>query len=229
MGSLQRSQQLRKKIALAHPSLRSVARTFWTHPKLAKMFPDFLFLVYCVARSTVPLLMTAANCARARAGADPVSPALVDYYAKHAREELHHDEWLLEDMKALGMDRAEILARVPSRNIASLIGTQYYWAFHYHPAALLGYLAVLEGTPPLAEQLNEIQRKNGLPEKAFRTLLKHARLDPHHGDDLDKLLDQLPFTSAQTTLLTFSAFHTIEKTRCAFQEILESHSHHQRN
>jgi pyrroloquinoline quinone (PQQ) biosynthesis protein C len=208
---------------LAEPRVSTPARAFWTHPDLGRMLPDFLFTVYCVCRSTVPLLRTAAECARARSKKDRVSALLAHYYARHAKEELHHDEWMLEDMLAYSMNRAEILARLPSPATASLIGAQYYWMFHAHPVALLGYLAVLEGYPPSAEQLREVQAKHHFPPETFRTLLEHADLDSHHRDDLNEQLDQLPLSEELSSFITLSAFHTMDAIGQALEEILDSH------
>jgi pyrroloquinoline quinone (PQQ) biosynthesis protein C len=207
---------------LVEHRLSAPARAFWSHPDLGRMLPDFLFTVYCICRSTVPLLQTAAECARARPRSDRLAAPLARYYASHAAEELHHDEWMLEDMVAFGMNRAEILARMPTPAIASLIGSQYYWMFRAHPAALLGYLAVLEGYPPSAGHLQEVQAKLRLPPETFCTLLKHADLDPRHRDDLNEQLDQLPLTEELSSLITMSAFHTMDAVGQALEALLDS-------
>lgn len=214
-------EQLWQKIGLVKPYLNVSAHAFWTHPRLAEMLPEFYFALYSSVRSSVPLMETARDCACSRAGSDPVATQTAEYLAVHIREELHHDEWLLEDMLAMGMDRATILRRPPPPAIAALVGAQYYWVLHSHPVAVLGYLAVLEGDPPSAAQVSDIQARTGLPPQAFRTLLKHAQLDPHHSQQLKRTLDQMPLQQEHTTLLGFSAFHTIQQLTHVFEEILE--------
>jgi hypothetical protein len=113
-----------------------------------------------------------------------------------------------------------VLARLPSPTVAALVGAQYYWIHHVHPAAFLAYLAVLEGNPPEVEQLEEIRRRSGLPAAAFRTLIKHAHLDPRHRDDLDDTLDALALTPALHALLGVAAFETIARATEAMEEIL---------
>ena len=223
MSRLSHSKQLRAKIRLAEPCLSAVADVFWRHPRLAKMFPDFLFMLHSIIRSSVPMMNAAVESARSRAQSDPVAARIAAYFSQHAREEAHHDEWLLDDMAAIGMDRSEVLTRMPSPTIASVVGAQYYWMFHVHPVSLLGYLAVLEGNPPSAKELARIRSKCGLPEEGFRTMVKHAQLDPHHRDELYEQIDQLPLTVAHASLLALSAFHTIDQLSQAFQEILDSH------
>ena len=93
--------------------------------------------------------MTAAQVnARAVSESDLVAKRLADYLSKHISEEQGHDEWLLEDMEVLGIERKAVLKRVPIPTATALAGTQYYWIFHVHPVALLGFLAVMEGSPP---------------------------------------------------------------------------------
>jgi hypothetical protein len=136
---------------------------------------------------------------------------------------------MLEDMLAFGINRAEILGRLPPLATVSMIGAQYYWIFHTHPAALLGYLAALEGYPMSAEHLQEIQTEHRFPLGTFRTLLEHADLDSHHRDDIDEQLDQLPLSKELSSLITMSAFHTMGSVAQAFEDILDSHNRPKRN
>ena len=198
MNSLGHSKRLRAKIRLAEPCLLAVSEQFWTHAHLAQIFPEFLFMMHSIIRSSVSLLNAAADAAQRRADADPVSRKIAPYYRTHALEETHHDDWLLDDLVAMGADRSKVLARVPSAEVASLVGAQYYWALHVHPVSLFGYLAVLEGNPSSLKQLSKIRATHKLPAEGFRTMVKHARLDPHHRDEMFAQLDELPLTPAQS-------------------------------
>jgi hypothetical protein len=200
-----------------------VSDQFWTHPQLAEMFPEFLFMMHSIIRSSVSLINAAAVSAQRRADLDPVSQKIVSYYTTHALEEAHHDDWLLEDIVAMGADRSDVLARLPSPTIASLVGAQYYWALHVHPVSLFGYLAVLEGNPSSVKHLSKIRTKHGLPAEGMRTMVKHARLDPYHRDEIYAQLDELPLTENLSELVALSAFHTIEHIAQALQEILDSY------
>ncbi|MFZ0036051.1 MAG: iron-containing redox enzyme family protein [Candidatus Acidiferrales bacterium] len=224
MNSLSHSKRLRAKIRLAEPYMLAASNDFWTHPKLAQMFPEFLFMMHSIIRSSVSLINAAAVSAQRRADSDIVSRKIVEYYTTHALEETHHDEWLLEDIVALGADRSRILTRLPSSAIASLVGAQYYWALHVHPVSLFGYLAVLEGNPPSQKHLSKIRAKHGLPAEGMRTMVKHARLDPYHRDEIYAQLDELPLNENLSELVALSAFHTIEHIGLALQEILDAQS-----
>ena len=41
----------------------------------------------------------------------------------------------------------EPLRQIPSSQVATLVGAQYYWLRHYHPISLLGHMMVMEGCP----------------------------------------------------------------------------------
>lgn len=222
MTATPHSELLQAKIRLAYPRLDAVAQRFWSHPDLVDLYPEFLFLVHAMIRSSVPMMEEAAELAERRAPGDPVAEPLAAYYRHHAKEEAGHDEWLLDDLEVLGVSREKVWERLPPTSVASVVGAQYYWMRHAHPVAFLGYLAVLEGNPPSLDHLQEVQRRTGLPEDAFHTLVKHAKLDPHHRDDLLALIDSLPLSSGQHTLLALSAFHTIEQVSLALQEVVEA-------
>ena len=208
---------------LAEPCLLEVSDQFWRHAQLGQMFPEFLFMMHSIIRSSVSLLNAAAESAQERGESDAVSRQLVGYYKTHAIEETNHDDWLLDDLVAIGNERSEVLARLPSPAVASLVGAQYYWALHVHPVALFGYLAVLEGNPTSLKELDSIRKKHGLPAAGLRTMIKHARLDPHHRDEIYAQLDDLPLTESQAELVALSAFHTFEHIGEALQEIIDSH------
>jgi hypothetical protein len=222
MSSPSHSKQLLVKIRLAEPRLLVVSDQFWRHPQIKGIFPEFLFMMHSVIRSSVSLINAAAVSAESRAETEPVCRKIAAYYRSHALEEMHHDEWLLEDMTSIGMERVEVLRRLPSPAVASLVGAQYYWALHVHPVSLLGYLAVLEGNPPSAKQLSGYRTKKGIPAKGLRTMVKHARLDPHHRDEIFAQIDELPLTEYLSELMAHSALHTIEQISQALQEILDA-------
>jgi hypothetical protein len=154
--------------------------------------------------------------ARLKGACDAVASRLADYFSHHITEETAHDEWLLDDMEILGFRREHILKRVPPAEAAELVGAQYYWLHHAHPVALLGYVAVLEGDPPLEDELQSAALRTGLPPDAFRTFISHARLDPNHKQELDDFIDSLSLTDEQQALLSVSALTTLGGLRKVF-------------
>lgn len=191
------------------------------HPQARGIYPEFLITSHGVLRASVPLLELARERALALSEDDPVAGSLADYLVEHIEEEQHHDEWLLEDIEVVGIPRAEVLARPPAPAVAALVGSQYYWILHYHPVAVLGYVAVLEGYPPSNQLIDDLMASTGYDATAFRTLRLHGELDIGHGAALDEVLDRLPLTREQSTVIGLSAIHTVAALTLAYGELAD--------
>lgn len=213
---------LREKLELVTSRWRRAGRALWTHPRFARLYPELLFRNHCMIRASVPLMESALQRATTLAPEDRVADGLAEYFARHIPEERHHDDWLLDDLEVLGVARARVLERVPSPTIAALVGAQYYWIRHDHPVALLGYIAVLEGTPPTVAHLESVIARSGLPRRAFRTFLKHATLDVHHRGDLDRFVDRLPLRRRHQALIGVSAIRTVHLLEDSLSELLDA-------
>lgn len=220
MGMVSNSQRLRRRIDLALPELLRATHDLQSHPRITELYPKYLFALHCVGRASVPLLEAALSRAHTLSDADAVATQLAPYLSKHIPEEMH-SHWLLEDLEVLGFERAEILGRIPSPTVAAMVGSQYYWIFHHHPVALLGYIEVLEGYPPNVEQIEKLMKVTGYPREAFRSLLRHARLDLQHRDDLHEVLDNLPLMPEHWAIIGVSAFQTIHLASSILQEVVE--------
>ena len=212
---------LRRKIGLVLPALVDAGNRLIAHPQVRDLYPEYLFTSHCVIRASVPLMEAGVAEAAARADTDPVAAAVATYLEHHIPEELDHDAWLLDDLELLGRPRDEVLARLPSATVASLVGAQYYWLLHYHPVSLLGYIGVLEGYPPSPQMIDELQARTGYQREAFRTMEAHAELDPSHGDELYELVDSLALTREQAGVVGLSAMHTVDLYARALEEILD--------
>lgn len=218
-GALTESRRLRSELALVLPGLTAAGRRLLEHPELRRLYPRYLVMSHGIIRASVPLMEAAGDRCRALAG-DPVAAAVAGYTAGHVPEERGHDDWLLEDLAATGVDPVAVTSRPPSATVAALVGAQYYWIAHAHPVALLGYVLLLEGYPPSVATVDELRARTGYGERAFRTLLAHADLDPHHGAELDAVLDSLPLTGDQRSLLGVSALTSAALLTEAMGELL---------
>jgi Iron-containing redox enzyme len=214
------SRRLHNKLKLVLPGMLATGRRLIRHPGLRGIYPEFLVMTYGIVRATVPLMETALTTARMLPD-DQVAVLLADYLEHHIPEERGHDDWLLADLESIGVPRDRVLSRVPSPTIAALVGSQYYWVQHVHPVCLLGYAAMFEGYPPARPDIDQVQAATGYRPEAFRTYLMHADLDPHHGDDLDDLLDSLPLTEQQRTLIGLNAIASVQLMTQAQQELLD--------
>lgn len=212
------SAALRLKIGMASPVLQAAARRLWSAPSPAERYTDYLCAMHGVVRASVPLMETALLRCRA-VPPDPVAGPLAAYLAVHIAEELGHEQWLRQDIAATGHDPGEPLRRVPPASVAALAGAQYYWLSHYHPVTLLGYIAVLEGTPPHPALAARLAATTGYSAAAFHTLSAHADADPRHGAEVFRLLDRLPLTRRQQAAVGLSALHTVTAAARVLEEL----------
>lgn len=148
-----------------------------------------------------------------RAAASLSHNSLKEYYERHSLEEKDHDKWVLDDLEAIGVTRQECLMIKPSQVIAELVGSQYYWIYHWDPSYLLGYIGVIEGNPPQKSGLDKMKELTGFPDEAFRTLYKHSDLDVKHKQDLNDVLDSLPLSDIQKQWILENAEYTAAKLR----------------
>jgi hypothetical protein len=203
-----RSRILRMKIDLAEDRLHAASDRFWRHPELAELFPHFLIQLYHTGCGGMGLMAFAASRAETIPG-DAAAAIAAAYLRQHIEEEQDHAGWLLRDLAVLGIAEEQVLRAEPLPAVVSLIGAQYFRIASAHPASLFGYLIVLEGSPPLIEQLDAIQKRTGLPADAFRCLRSHAEDDPAHLADLNETFDRMPLSGEQERRVALSAFHTI--------------------
>lgn len=216
------SRRLRAKIALAVAPYAEACRALFEHPRIAELWPEYLTVQHQIIRATVPLTEAALEQARQLPTSDPVGPPLVEYFEEHVDEERGHDDGLLDDLEALGRDRRTVLAQVPRPAVATLVGCQYYWIFHHHPIAFLGYVALMEGYPPQPELIETLIAKTRHPREGFRTFAEHGQLDPGHRDHLNETLDLLPLTPAHEAIVGVSALTTTMLAARAAEEILSA-------
>jgi hypothetical protein len=203
------AERLRGTLGLVLGELLRAGERLVNHPRIRELYPEYLFTIHCVIRASVPLMETARDRARPMAHDDPVAAELADYLGAHIEEERDHDEWLLGDLETIGVDRVGILARPPSPTVASAVGAQYYWVLHYHPVALLGWIGLLEGYPPVTSMIDQLRARTGYPPEAFHTLAAHSELDVRHGDELFELVDRLPLTEGQSKVIGLNAMSSV--------------------
>lgn len=146
----------------------------------------FLTQAYHHVRHTCPLLSLAA----ARTD-DPAYQAALDTYLA---EERGHDDWILEDIAAMGGD-AEAARRGPARPpCRAMVGYAYHAIERISPYALLGMVHVLEGmSARLAGAAARALRQALAPGDGggFRYLASHGALDVEHTAFFAALVNRL--------------------------------------
>src|SRR5690348_11828589 len=90
---------------------------------------------------------------------------LREYFEKHLEEERDHAKWLAEDLNSVCVD---VKKTEPPLLAIQMAGSLYYLIFHVHPAALLGYMQVLESWPMDKGRLLEVAQP--YPKSLLRTV-----------------------------------------------------------
>jgi bacterioferritin (cytochrome b1) len=137
-----------------------------------------LKFVYFVIKASEHLLETAIEVEQ--------SEVLKDYFRHHLLEERDHAKWLAEDLKTIGIDMTKKKAPFSAATMAGVI---YYRIFHEDPAALLGYMLVLENSRFPIRDLEDLERIHG--KELLRTLRHHVEHDSQHSQDLLKIIESL--------------------------------------
>jgi len=141
------------------------------------LYLDFLSQAYHHVKCTAPLLALAA----ARCGAEErrYQAALFEYL----KEEHGHDDWILEDIEALGGDPEAVRRSSPRFPCKVMVGHAYYLVERVSPYALLGMVHVLEGVSvALAGRAVRAIRSSipGSGDAGFKYLTTHGDLDIEH-------------------------------------------------
>lgn len=147
----------------------------------------FLIEAYHHVKHTTPLLMACGSLLPERL------EWLREAVGEYIEEEMGHQEWILNDITALGGNAEEVRYGLPS--IATELMVSYAWDTiqRVNPIGFFGMVLVLEGTSvQLATQAAEaIQKSTGLPNEAFSYLTSHGSLDIEHVSFFEKLMNKI--------------------------------------
>ena len=133
------------------------------------------------------------------------------YLYDHMHEESGHEQWVMNDLEAVGVGRSDVLAYQPSVHTLALNGYNYWNADRRHPCAVLGMMYALEviasvygGT--FSSAIRESLLLEG--ERGVSFISSHATMDMDHMVTLRKLLNTVDDEAAraaivESTLLNF--------------------------
>ncbi len=147
----------------------------------------FLTQAYHHVKHTVPLLMACG--ARLPERLEWLREAIAEYI----EEELGHQEWILNDIRACGGDAEAVRHGQPHLSTELMVAYVYDRIARHNPVSFFGMVNVLEGTSiALATQVAGIVRQRlELPAQAFSYLNSHGSLDLEHIEFFRKLMDRL--------------------------------------
>ena len=161
-----------------------------------ELYRNFLTQAYHHVKHTFPLLALAAS----RTPDERYQNALFEYM----REERGHEKWILDDIRAMGVDAEAARNERPSMPCQIMVGFTYYAIEHVSPYAMLGSVHVLEGMSLLlADRLADALQSSLAIEGAegFSYLRSHGALDISHVDFFKTLINGFDDEATQTLVI----------------------------
>ena len=147
----------------------------------------FLGQAYHHVKHTIPLLMACG--ARLPAHQEWLRIAVGEYI----EEEMGHQEWILNDIKACGGNPEAVRFGQPNVSTELMIAYAYDTIARGNPVGFFGMVLVLEGTSVAmaTDAAQNLMQSLQLPRKAFSYLLSHGSLDIEHVDFYERLMNRL--------------------------------------
>jgi hypothetical protein len=136
---------------------------------------------------------------------------------EHMQEESGHEEWVVNDLQAMGVAPHDSVAHEPGAFTLALNGYNHWAADRRHPCSVLGMLYALEVIAsvyggPFANALKE--RLLLEDDRGVSFINSHATLDAEHMADLREVLNLLEDDASrnavvESTLVNFHHFTRI--------------------
>jgi pyrroloquinoline quinone (PQQ) biosynthesis protein C len=176
------SAELEAKLATYRDEYQRIVNGWLESGAFGLTYPALLVETFHYVKHSCTLMSQA--CAQLK----PDMLQLQTYLAQHITEEMGHEEWALDDLEKLGYDRKAVAASRPLAETINLIGSQLYVINYLHPAGLLGYVYMMESTPPNETTLAFLEAYGVTPD-AMTFLSRHGQADQRHSRELRSMLD----------------------------------------
>ena len=123
---------------------------------------------------------------------------------EHMHEESGHEEWVLNDLEAVGVPRTAAKSQTPSHYTTALVGYNYWAADRLHPCSALGMMYALEVIASVyggvfASAVRESLLLQGDIGVSF--ISSHATMDSEHLASLRTILNTLDEPDAQEAVI----------------------------
>ena len=150
-------------------------------------YQAFLVEAYHHVKHTVPLLMACGS--RLPERLEWLREAIVHYI----EEEVGHQEWILNDLQNLGVDKEQVRRGKPSMATELMVSYAYDTVTRGNPVGLFGMVYALEKTSSTIATFaaSQIVSALDLPKKAMTYMVSHGSLDVTHMQDYEKLMNRL--------------------------------------
>jgi pyrroloquinoline quinone (PQQ) biosynthesis protein C len=149
-------------------------------------------------------------CAAAASRIDDRHRAVRYFLYQHMQEEKGHEEWVMNDLEAVGVSRQQALAYQPSRLMLGFNGYNYWAADRKHPLSVLGMLYALEVVASVyGGSLAAAIRESLLLEAdhGVSFISSHAELDAQHMVELRVVLNSVQDDEAKGAIIESACFN----------------------
>jgi pyrroloquinoline quinone (PQQ) biosynthesis protein C len=143
-------------------------------------------------------------CAAAASRMDDEFQSIRHFLYEHMHEEMGHEEWVLNDLEAIGVAREAARAHAPTPHTLALNGYNHWAADRRHPCSVLGMLYALEVIAsvyggPFASAIREALLLEGSAGVSF--IDSHATMDAQHMAELRQVLNRVTSAPAQAAVV----------------------------
>ena len=147
----------------------------------------FLTEAYHHVKHTVPLLMACGSRLPERL------EWLRESVVKYIEEEVGHQEWILNDLQALGVDKESIRHGKPSIHTELMVSYAYDLVMRNNPLGLFSMVYTLEKTSSTIATFaaEQIASSLLLPRDAMSYMVSHGSLDVEHMQDFEQIMNRL--------------------------------------
>jgi pyrroloquinoline quinone (PQQ) biosynthesis protein C len=169
-------------------------------------YQAFLVEAYHHVKHTVPLLMACGS--RLPERLEWLREAIVHYI----EEEIGHQEWILNDLELLGVDKQQVRHGKPSIATELMVSYAYDSIARGNPVSLFGMVYTLEKTSSTiatyaAEQIATVL---DLPAEAMSYMVSHGSLDVAHMQHFEELMNRLEDAADRAAVLhAISVFYPL--------------------
>ena len=123
---------------------------------------------------------------------------------EHMHEESGHEEWVLNDLDAVGVSPEVTRSHEPSEHTLALTGYNYWAADRRHPCSVLGMIYALEVIAsvyggPFASAIKEALMLEG--ERGISFISSHATMDAEHMAELRTVLNTITDEAAHEAIV----------------------------
>jgi pyrroloquinoline quinone (PQQ) biosynthesis protein C len=160
-------------------------------------YQAFLIEAYHHVKHTVPLLMACGS--RLPERLEWLREAVVHYI----EEEVGHQEWILNDLHCLGVDKEQVRHGKPALATELMVSYAYDTIARNNPVGLFGMVYTLEKTSSTIATYaaGQIVTALDLPHNAMSYMVSHGSLDVAHMQDFERLMNRLDDADDQAAVL----------------------------